>query len=220
MATPMQKQRTERMYKAALEEFSQLGFHQASVNSIAQKGGVSKATLYSHFGTKEALFLAVFDQVLHAMIHPPSIDLHAMTLEENVRLGIRNLFTQVADTPEARFFFQCMTSDSALLSEELRNQLSNRFIAASLGEMKELSNAQKGGLISPHLNVEFIHHAFTGMILQAFRFWWSRENVIPVENLADQLTDFFLFGLAGPGTSPSKSIVKQSLSSRGRGKKS
>jgi len=221
MATPIQKQRSERMHKAALEEFSQLGFHQASVDSIALKAGVSKATLYSHFGTKEALFLAVFDQVLKSMIKPPDIDLKTATLEEGVKFGIRDLFTKVAGTPEARFFFHCMTSDSGLLSEELRNQLSNRFISTSLGEMKEFMRAQQDGLIHAHLDLEIIHHAIIGMILHAFRFWWSREKLIPIRQLADQLSEFILFGMAVPGNSPSKkSTAKRASSNGSRGKKS
>ncbi|MBP7632860.1 TetR/AcrR family transcriptional regulator [Candidatus Ozemobacteraceae bacterium] len=216
MATPRQKQRNERMLHAALDEFSRQGYHQASVDMIARKAKVSKATIYSHFGTKEALFLAVFDLVLRTTLRPPAIDLSVMSLEDGVRKGIRQLFTQVADTPEARFFFQCMTSDAGLLDEELRNHLANKFIAASLGEMKELEKAQKAGLIAPHLHIELIHHALIGMVLQAFRFWWSRENVIPAETLADQLSDFFLFGLAGQHPSPTPS--KQSSHERSTSK--
>lgn len=209
MPTLRQKQRNERMFHAALEEFSRQGFHQASVDAIARKAEVSKATLYSHFGTKESLFLAVFDQVLRTTLRPPHLDLQSLPLEESLRGGIRHLVTQVADTPEARFFFQCMTSDSGLLNDELRNQLADRFIAASLGEMKELSQAQKAGLVSPHLDVELIHHAIIGVVLQAFRFWWSHENVISTGSLADQLSDFLLFGLLGPPSSPSKAVSKK-----------
>lgn len=205
MPTFRQKQRNERMLHAAIDEFSRQGFHQASVDTIARKANVSKATIYSHFGTKEALFLAVFDLVLRTALRPPAFDLNVMSLDEMVRQGIRQLFTQVADTPEARFFFQCMTSDAGLLGEELRNHLANRFIAASLGEMKELEKAQKAGLVSPDLHIELIHHALIGMVLQIFRFWWSRENVLPAETLADHLSDFFLFGLTGPHPSPAPS---------------
>ncbi|HEY9069017.1 MAG TPA: TetR/AcrR family transcriptional regulator [Candidatus Ozemobacteraceae bacterium] len=212
MATPRQKQRNERMLHAALDEFSRQGYHQASVDTIARKAKVSKATIYSHFGTKESLFLAVFDLVLRTTLRPPAIDLNVMSLEDGVRQGVRQLFTQVADTPEARFFFQCMTSDAGLLDEELRNHLANRFIAASLGEMKELEKAQKAGLVSPHLHIELIHHALIGMVLQAFRFWWSHENVIPADILANQLSEFFLFGLAGPHPSP---VLSQPTSHKG-----
>lgn len=215
MATPMQKQRSERMSSAALEEFSRLGFHQASMDSIALKAGVSKATLYSHYETKEALFLSVFDHVVGSAIKPPDIDLRSTSLEEGVKLGFRQLFSKIAGTPEARFFFQCMTTDSGLLSEALRREMSDRFIATSLGEMKEFLRAQSDGLIYAHLDLEIIHHAIIGMILQALSFWWSREKAIPVRKLADQLSSFLLFGMAVPTKSSAPGRVSLRSSSTG-----
>lgn len=45
---------------AAEELFSEHGFSSVSMNSIAQRAGVSKANVFHHFETKEALYLAVF----------------------------------------------------------------------------------------------------------------------------------------------------------------
>jgi TetR/AcrR family transcriptional repressor of mexJK operon len=41
---------------AAAQLFGELGFERASVDAIALRAGVSKPTIYSHFGTKERLF--------------------------------------------------------------------------------------------------------------------------------------------------------------------
>jgi len=46
----------ERILEAALEVFSHKGFHPATMDEIAEKGGVGKGTLYRHFETKEKLF--------------------------------------------------------------------------------------------------------------------------------------------------------------------
>ncbi|MDR3570271.1 MAG: TetR/AcrR family transcriptional regulator [Syntrophobacteraceae bacterium] len=46
----------ERVLEAALEVFSQKGFHPATMDEIAEKAGVGKGTLYRHFETKEKLF--------------------------------------------------------------------------------------------------------------------------------------------------------------------
>ncbi|NMO51480.1 TetR/AcrR family transcriptional regulator [Actinoplanes sp. TBRC 11911] len=45
--------------EAAIAEFVQRGYTGASVDSIATRAGVSKPTIYSHFGNKQRLFLAV-----------------------------------------------------------------------------------------------------------------------------------------------------------------
>ncbi|GAA1669598.1 TetR/AcrR family transcriptional regulator [Kribbella yunnanensis] len=50
--------------QAAIKEFVQHGYSGASVESIAATSGVSKPTVYSHFGNKEQLFLAVIGSYL------------------------------------------------------------------------------------------------------------------------------------------------------------
>ncbi|MEN6440832.1 MAG: TetR/AcrR family transcriptional regulator [Syntrophobacter sp.] len=46
----------ERILDAALEVFSQKGFHSATTDEIAERAGVGKGTVYRHFATKEKLF--------------------------------------------------------------------------------------------------------------------------------------------------------------------
>ncbi|MET9854283.1 TetR/AcrR family transcriptional regulator [Streptomyces sp. NPDC006450] len=49
---------------AAAAEFLAEGFAAASMDAITSRAGVSKATVYKHFGTKERLFLAVIAGLL------------------------------------------------------------------------------------------------------------------------------------------------------------
>ncbi|MED7955177.1 TetR/AcrR family transcriptional regulator [Streptomyces sp. BE303] len=49
---------------AALAEFLAEGYSAASMDTITGRSGVSKATIYKHFGSKERLFLAVVGGVL------------------------------------------------------------------------------------------------------------------------------------------------------------
>jgi AcrR family transcriptional regulator len=49
---------------AAKDVFFREGYAGASMDEIAARSGASKATLYAHFGSKEALLLAVVDAVL------------------------------------------------------------------------------------------------------------------------------------------------------------
>ncbi len=48
---------------AALEEFAQLGFRRGSMEGVARRAGVSRATLYTHHGGKEELFRALVAQL-------------------------------------------------------------------------------------------------------------------------------------------------------------
>lgn len=61
LATPVNASIRKRtaITDAALAEFMQRGYTGASVDTIAARANVSKPTIYSHFGNKERLFLAV-----------------------------------------------------------------------------------------------------------------------------------------------------------------
>ena len=48
---------------AARRVFFSNGFAQTSVDTIAAQAGVSKQTIYNHFGDKRALFVAVAEAV-------------------------------------------------------------------------------------------------------------------------------------------------------------
>jgi AcrR family transcriptional regulator len=58
----------QRLLDAALEVFSERGYHGASVEEIAAESGLSNGALYYNFRNKEDLFLALFDQRIEARI--------------------------------------------------------------------------------------------------------------------------------------------------------
>ena len=55
---PKSEQKAEAILSAAGERFLASGFQGTSMDEVAQRAGVSKQTVYSHFASKEALFKA------------------------------------------------------------------------------------------------------------------------------------------------------------------
>jgi len=54
--------------QAALRLFLRTGFARTSVDAIAEEAGVSKRTIYNHYGDKETLFLSVVRETYEGMI--------------------------------------------------------------------------------------------------------------------------------------------------------
>jgi TetR/AcrR family transcriptional regulator, mexJK operon transcriptional repressor len=88
--------------KAAATVFLRDGYVSASMDEVAAVAGVSKQTVYKHFGNKEQLFLAVINEVISGVLDeffaalatsfPDSEDLEG----DFIRLG-RILLTRVLD---------------------------------------------------------------------------------------------------------------------------
>jgi TetR/AcrR family transcriptional regulator, mexJK operon transcriptional repressor len=55
-------QKRRQILQGARDAFKELGYERASVDLIASRAGVSKATVYNHFEDKKALFIACFSE--------------------------------------------------------------------------------------------------------------------------------------------------------------
>jgi AcrR family transcriptional regulator len=66
ISTGMPEKR-RRILSGARELFAELGFERASVDQIAARAGVSKATVYNHFADKKALFVAAVVEETNAL---------------------------------------------------------------------------------------------------------------------------------------------------------
>lgn len=62
------EQKKAAIVAAALKLFFADGFDRTSVDAIADQAGVSKRTIYNHYGDKESLFLSVIGDTYAAMI--------------------------------------------------------------------------------------------------------------------------------------------------------
>src|SRR6516164_6192555 len=66
MAVPERKRKESG--RAALTLFASDGYERTSVDAIAAEAGVSKRTVYSHYGDKENLFLSVVRDTYDGML--------------------------------------------------------------------------------------------------------------------------------------------------------
>ena len=85
---------------AAVDLFARNGFEGTSVDDIAAAAGVSKQTVYSHFGSKENLFgLAISTKCKQSGIDPEAIDPEAPP--EAMLPELARRFLQLVTSPEA-----------------------------------------------------------------------------------------------------------------------
>lgn len=65
----LEHDKQRRIFDAAIEEFADQGYKQASVNRMVQKLGIAKGSIFQYFGTKEGLFGFIFDQAVELVRH-------------------------------------------------------------------------------------------------------------------------------------------------------
>jgi TetR/AcrR family transcriptional regulator len=78
---PADKQ--ERVLDAALAEFADQGYHQASLNRLVARAGIAKGSLYQYFPNKEGLFRHIFQLALK-LVRQTLVEVKETTAHENL----------------------------------------------------------------------------------------------------------------------------------------
>ncbi|KAA2267086.1 TetR/AcrR family transcriptional regulator [Solihabitans fulvus] len=122
-AVNVSQQKRESIIDAAVTEFLREGYTAASVDAIATRAGVSKPTIYKHFGSKERLFLAVIGGILPATY----ADLEPCN-------------STIADAPDLRAALVSLTGDWArlLLREDIMTL--RRLVIGEIDRFPQLGN--------------------------------------------------------------------------------
>lgn len=100
---PQREVKRKAILTAAVEVFLGAGFGLASMDAIAQRAGVSKATVYSHFGNKQKLFGAIIKALCHDLFTPLQT---SETGANNLELTLRRIAEH----------FLCLIMDAQILA--------------------------------------------------------------------------------------------------------
>jgi AcrR family transcriptional regulator len=96
----------ERLLTAARSVFARNGFHGASVDEVASEAGFSTGALYSNFGGKEDLFLALMEREIEAHAREISAAVQARhSVAERATGGARQWMTMIEREPELLLLF-------------------------------------------------------------------------------------------------------------------
>ena len=95
-------ERREQLLAVALDVFSREGFHETSMNDVADAAGITKPVLYQHFESKRELYLAVIEEAGRRMIEAIGHESLATADErERTRRGFAAYFRWVSDDHDA-----------------------------------------------------------------------------------------------------------------------
>ncbi|WP_195574674.1 TetR/AcrR family transcriptional regulator [Paenibacillus sp. 1001270B_150601_E10] len=122
----------EKIIHAAMEVFSEHGYHRASMDEIALRAQVAKGTLYYNFPGKAQLFKTIVKQALQDIINHTcqNLDNTTLSIEEQIRYIIRhNLDVMLESRNVAHIIF---------------NELSNGIEQEVLDEIKDLRREYLG----------------------------------------------------------------------------
>lgn len=160
------EQKRAAIVDAALRLFARDGFSRTSVDAIADEAGVSKRTIYNHYGDKENLFLSVVGETYDAMIAEVVAlmdkyltDVPDDALEENLISFAYELGLFAAQSAERAALIRLMMAEAPHFPELQATQLRPRGITAAIAE--RLARLSARGLLDVPEPEEAANHLFS-----------------------------------------------------------
>src|SRR3954449_11633281 len=139
--------RREAILDAARTAFADTGYHETSLDAVAERAGVSKALLYEHFSSKRELYVAMLEMHVHELVERiAGAVAGAEPGEPRMRAGLEAFFGFVEERRGAwRIMFRnAGDPDVAIRLDRLRDEVA----AAIVQLMSEEAERSASSLIS------------------------------------------------------------------------
>ncbi len=143
-------ERREAIIRGAAEAFVEHGYEATSLEDVAEAAGISRALLYRHFDTKQAIYRAVLDDFLanfHRVVTRPRQDrvseqtldglIEAAKIDPN---GFRLFFRHAVREPDFQSYFEDIAQQridyiQKQLEDSIKDAAQRKFIANLLQEL-------------------------------------------------------------------------------------
>ena len=184
--------RREVILDAARYAFAERGYHETSLDSVAERAGVSKALLYEHFSSKRELYVAMLEMHVHELVERiAGAVAGAEPGEARMRAGIEAFFGFVQERRGAwRIMFRNADDpDVAVRLDRLRDEVASAIIQLMSEE------AERRELDFPKLPqmVEMIAQQLVGA-MQSLADWWDLHRKVPKQEVVQVAMDFAWIG--------------------------
>lgn len=147
----------EKILQTARRLFCQIGIHATGIARIIEESGVSRRSLYTHYGSKENLLKAVFEAEASIWFHWFDCDLPQMECSSTER--ILALFDLMQDWFDSEVFYGCVFINAVAEHEkcnswiqEIANSYKDKF-TARLQTMVAASGVRDPAMVTEKLNL-------------------------------------------------------------------
>ncbi len=187
--------RAEAVLEAAVEAFSERGYHDVSMEDIARAAGLSKPAVYAQFGSKDELYVACVERAAHKF--HAALDQavrSAATPELRLWAGVLTLLEHVeGERAGWMMLMEGSTRAGPVGEETARLRSETEALIATLFT----ATAREAGIGGSALEaIDPLGAGFVGTAEGLVR-WWLAHPDTPKENVAMYFMNYLWVGLGG-----------------------
>ncbi|MBN3564867.1 TetR/AcrR family transcriptional regulator [Aliamphritea spongicola] len=151
----------QQLLDTARRVFAENGYQGTSIDLIVQEAGVSKPTVYNNFPTKQALLIALLEQ-LTAELEMTGSEL--LTSDLDTSEAVIRVYLNIATQPEYLMIYRILCGEHYKLDELTRNQV----LSFDQGlHQRCLEALQSGGITRPEWILMFCRDQIISQALKA-----------------------------------------------------
>jgi AcrR family transcriptional regulator len=163
-----QKNARDRILQSALDEFSEKGFHTTTIDSIAERAGMAKGTVYRYFKTKESLFNALKEDTISEFVEMARQDL---SREDDVLRIIESVIRMYLSFFEKNSaFFKVIVQEHKDFGREFSEKFINELILALPGLKRRCWKASRTGRLK-QMNYFTVFFGIIGFLNGVIQKW-------------------------------------------------
>jgi AcrR family transcriptional regulator len=185
------------LYEAALNEFAQKDFEDASLNTILKVADMSKGSLYHNFGDKFGLYLAMMDMIVRKKTAFFSDALKQISSETDFFATVRQLVKSIIEFMCADERLYQVLNHNLESSGDFKQQLIEIFPhSPNYGFDTLVRTALEAGQIDSRYSPAFISGVFEILLEHIHRLLSPDNPTEKIESVVTQLVDLLQSGIA------------------------
>jgi len=182
-----------RIVIAALQEFSEKGYHSTTIEAIVERAGMAKGTFYKYFKTKEMLFTALKEEKLAEFVElakkEVKQDADILGILEGVITHYLGFFEQNAA------FFKVIIQEQKEFGREFSEKFINELILAFPGLKRACWKASRNGQLK-QMNYFTVFFGIVGFLNGVIQKWLHDGGQGSLLDEVDTVKEVLFYGFA------------------------
>lgn len=189
------KTRKDRIMDAALRIFAEKSFQEATISEISKEAGVSEATIYEYFGTKEDLLFAIPEKISNAAHEKTEAVLPYI---KDVEGRVRAIMFSYIQLYESNPHYSALVLLQLMYNKRFRQTAAHAAIRRSAHLLLEcIREGIANGTFRPDADAYLIRSMLMGTIEHLFIYWHMQGMPKREKTIMEMLDSFLGIVLSG-----------------------
>jgi AcrR family transcriptional regulator len=179
------------LVRAARRTFERRGYRDTRIADITRAADVSIGTFYTYFGSKEAIFKEVLDDLAQRVYAAHDTPTDGQTPRERIATTNQRYF----DTFQRNAKMWATVEEAAIDQPDARRVLSEYHARYRARAQRAFKSWQEQGIIAPHVDTDFAALALGAMTERLAYQWFLFGEPYDPEQIVDQVTTMWVDGI-------------------------